>query len=84
MSTVLTDEEAKMYIAENVRRLLLLRGMNQSDLARKIGESEMRISLMVRGIKLPSAAFLARVAEALAVKIDELLSPCQKNPRRTA
>jgi len=74
MSTVITDTQAKTAIAANVRRLLAEKGITQSDLCRLTGDNAMRVSYMIRGIKEPSASFLARVAEALGVKSDDLLA----------
>lgn len=73
MSNVITDEQAKTNISRNVRYELEVRGWKAADLARATDESEMRISLLVRGKKLPTAAFLARVAEALDTTSDRLL-----------
>ena len=70
---MITETEAKSAIAANVRRLLEQKGLSQSDLCRLTGDNRMRVSYMIRGIKEPSASFLARVAEALGVRIDDLL-----------
>lgn len=83
-TTVLTDDEAKLNIAANVRALLSSAGMSQSELARKLEESEARVSLMIHAKKLSSAAFLARVAEVLGTTVDSLLAAPQKNSRRSA
>jgi transcriptional regulator with XRE-family HTH domain len=80
--TVITDDEAKQNIANNIRILLAERNWKQSDLASATGESEMRVSLAVRGRKLPSAAFLARIAEALNSTVDRLLSPMSNRDRQ--
>lgn len=79
MSTVaLTDVEAKNVIAENISSLLDELGMSQKELADLSGENEMAISRMVRGVQIPSAARLARVAEALRVTVDALLTKSRK------
>lgn len=77
--TVLSDEKAKQNISVNVQRLLAQREMSQTALADATEESPARISLMIRGIKLPSAAFLARIAEALGTTSDDLLEAPKKN-----
>lgn len=79
---MLTDTDAKQNIAANVQSLLEVLGMSQSELAEATGESSARISLMIRGIKCPSAAFLARIAEALGTTADALLKPVSKKPVR--
>jgi transcriptional regulator with XRE-family HTH domain len=77
MATVITNNEAKLYIAANVKRLLAERRpeWSQSDLARATEDNVMTISHLIRGARLPSAALLRRVAEALGVSSDELMSP---------
>jgi hypothetical protein len=74
MATVITDTQARSNIAENIRRILTARGWSQARLAKATNESEMRISLVVRGVHEPGAAFLARIAEALNTTSDDLLS----------
>ncbi len=70
---MITDTDAKRKISSTVRRLMKDRGVSQAELARATEESEMRISLLVRGEHLPSAAFLKRVAEALSATTDEFM-----------
>jgi transcriptional regulator with XRE-family HTH domain len=85
MATVVTNEDARINIAENLQRLLSALGWKQADLARATGESEMTISHMVRGARLPSAALLARVAEALQTSSEHLLTPHrEKLPEKSA
>ena len=84
MSTVmLTDEEAKDVIAHNVARYMEKREMTQRQLAVAARENDMAISRVVRGIHCPSAAMLARIADALAVTVDDLLQR-PRNFSRTA
>lgn len=78
MATVVTNEDARVNIAENLQRLLAALGWKQADLARATGENEMTISYLVRGARLPSAALLARVAEALQTTVEHLLTPHQE------
>jgi transcriptional regulator with XRE-family HTH domain len=80
MQPVLSDEQAKQNIAVNVQALLDAREWNQRDLARAIDESDMRVSFLVRGVKLASAAMLARVAEALETTVDALLAYPKRSP----
>ncbi len=80
MATVIQDSIAQRNIAANVQRLLADRAtkrqfpFSQAQLAKATGESEMRISKLVRGLAMPEAAFLARIAEALGTSVDSLLS----------
>jgi transcriptional regulator with XRE-family HTH domain len=81
---VVSDAEAKVNVAENVSRLIQQLGISQGELARRSGESKMRISLVRRGMHLPSAGFLARLAEALGVSADFLLNdPTENFPKKS-
>jgi transcriptional regulator with XRE-family HTH domain len=85
MSTVLDDTTAKRRIAANVQHFLDLLGWSQADLARATGENEMTISFLVRGVKMPGAALLARVAEALNTTTDAILGmPRKKTSKKPA
>jgi transcriptional regulator with XRE-family HTH domain len=74
MSTVITDEQAIKNLSQNLRRMLADREMSQAELARETGDSEMNVSRYVRGAVMPGAGALARLAEALHVPTDHLLS----------
>lgn len=82
MNTVLTDNEAKAVISANVKRLLGERNMSQAELARATEEDTAKISQMIHGKKLPSAGFLARIAEAFGVAADDLLAFAEKKSAR--
>ena len=85
MSTVITNDQAKVNIGANVSRILDQKEWSQSDLARATGENVMTISHLTRGARLPSAALLARVAEALGVTSESLLSePPERLPKKSA
>ena len=84
MSTVVTDDEAKLAISANVKRRMEELGLTQAQLARATGENEMRISSVVRAVHLPSGGFLARLAEALRVSIDVLFEQPPRKSRRSA
>ena len=77
---LLTDEQAKSYVAANVRRLLRDRGWRQADLARATGETEMRVSRCLRAEHVPSVGLLKRFAEALGTTMDELTDPPPGKP----
>lgn len=74
MMTVITDEQAKSWIAANVTRLMKERGLTQVDIAAITGEQQMRIWRLANGLNLPSSAVIKRVAEALETTVDELMS----------
>lgn len=71
---MITSDKAKSNISANVRRLLNERNMSQADLSRVTGDQPMRLSYCIRGVQEPSASFLARIAEALGVSVDDLLA----------
>ena len=69
-----TDSECKANLASNLQRILSERGLTQSDLARMTGDPVMTISRIYRGQNQCLAGVLARIAEALDVSSDRLLS----------
>lgn len=75
---MVTDSNGKRNIAANMRQLMADTGLKQSDIARATGENRMTISNIARGAKMPGAALLSRVAEALGVTSDDLLAEPQK------
>ncbi len=71
---MITDEQAKAWIASNVSRLMKERGLTQVDLAAITGEQQMRIWRLANGLHLPSSAVIKRVAEALETTVDDLMA----------
>lgn len=61
-------------IAANIRKLRLNSELTQLQLAKEIGRNSMEISHWESGRRIPSAINLIRLAEALHVTIDELVS----------
>lgn len=85
MSTVITDEDARANISANIKAILRQRDLSQYWLARVSGENQMTVSRIARGIVMPGAAVLHRIAEALGVSSDFLISHRQqKKSRRRA
>lgn len=80
----LTDDEAKKRIPANIQAAMAAAGVSQAELARRTEESDARISLVRRGVHIPSSALLARIAEALSVSADWLLSKPEKKIRKRA
>jgi len=64
------DKEA---FARRVYKMMLDRGMTQSELARKADLERNRISSYVRGVALPTGLSLKKLADALGVKPTDLL-----------
>ena len=75
---MLTETEVRERLAFNVRRLLAQREWNQSDLARATSETFTRVSDLVRARVTVRADFVAKVAEALRVPVDDLFLPVTK------
>lgn len=74
----MTDEQAKLYIAAN---LLRLRGpKSYSQLAREVSTEEepvypATIERIEKMKHMPGVGLLSRIAEALGVTVDTMLSP---------
>ncbi len=85
MSTaVITDDEARYNIGHNIRALLKTKSWSQGELARKSGESAMNVSRIINGVHIPNAAILARLAEALEVSTDYLITKHGRNSKKSA
>lgn len=84
MSTVVEDEEGKRNIAANLTRILEERGMSQRALAAATGDSPMRISHYVNGKTQPVASALSRIAEALGVTMESLVSSIETSARKNS
>jgi transcriptional regulator with XRE-family HTH domain len=83
-ATVITDDDAKHIVANNVARLIAEKGWSQQKLADATGENKMMISRVVRAEHCPGVGLMARIAEALEVTVDELLSPARKKSYRAS
>ncbi len=85
---MITDDEVRENVAENVNRFLGEKGWTQQDLADKSGESLRNIGRICRAENVVRVGLLARCAEALGVNLDRLIdsppTPPQKNTRRSA
>lgn len=67
------DKAEKDAFAKKVYKLMLAKGMNQSELARAAGLERNRISSYVRGVAFPTGLSLTKLAQALGVKPNDLL-----------
>ncbi len=70
-----TDDEVRVNVAENVKRLLEDRGWSQSELARRTGNTQAAISQICAARQVCGSGVLARIAEAFDVSMDRLASP---------
>lgn len=81
MSTAVTDEQAKAFIAANVRELRGERSRNW--LAREVGTYPINITRIESKENMPGAGLLTRLAEALGTTVDGLLSKPKKLSKKT-
>ncbi len=72
---MMTKEDARENISQNVCRLMAETATGQRELSRKSGMDQARISLLCRGLLLPNPADLSNLAEALGTTTDGLLKP---------
>ena len=70
--------------SRRVYKMMLAKGMNQSDLARAAGLERNRISAYVRGTALPTGLKLKLLADALGVKPTDLIPDERLAPAKPA
>ncbi len=61
-------------IGSNIRDARLRVNMSQKELAQKAGTTQPRIARWEKGEVIPNAQYLAKLASALDVTVDELIS----------
>ena len=74
MSIVITDDQAKINISLNLQRVMAKQGISQRKLAEMTQQPLMTINAIVRGKSEPRIAVAARIAEALEMSLDKLIS----------
>lgn len=74
MNEMIDNKTALFRISANIQHFMQMQGVSQADLVRKTGENSMNISRTCRGQNVPNIVLLARIAEALDVSVDQLLS----------
>ena len=67
------NESTLSALANNVKRLRKVVGLSQEELAFKCEIDRTYISKVERGVANPSLLILARIAEVLEVRIEELV-----------
>src|SRR5215813_2982883 len=77
----MTDDMIAGYIAQNLRQLRQSRNLTQEQLARLSGVPRPTWSNLESGTANPTVAVLAKVAAALQVPVEELISPPKAQAR---
>lgn len=67
-------------LGKNVRKFRLLRNMRQCDLAELCNSSDSYIGHIENARGIPSLEMVVKIANALDVTVDQLLSKSYKNP----
>ncbi len=67
------EEEKIMVNHERIKELIAEKGIEQKALAEEVGVSATMIGYIVKGLKEPSVAVLARIARQLGVPVGELI-----------
>jgi len=70
-----TDESVRLTLARNLTELLEARHISRRELAKRTGDSHATISRAASGDRAVSVCVLARIASALRVPADRLVSP---------
>ena len=79
-----SDNEVVRRIAWNLTAILEERDISRRDLAKQTGDSVANVSRVAKGTHAASIGTVARIAEALRIKIDRLLAPTICAGRRRA
>lgn len=66
-------------IGRNIKRVLERQGKTQRELAEEIGVTECSVSRYINGDRVPKATMFAKIADALGVTTDQLISG-EENP----
>src|SRR3954469_3850457 len=69
------------HLTENIRHLREVRGLSQAQIARQAGIPRATWTHLESGAANPTLAVLVKVANALQVRLEELLSPARSPVR---
>ena len=69
-------------LGKNIKKLRLMAGLKQSDLAEKCNCSDSHIGQIERSDSIPSLDMVIRIANALNVSVDQLVCNNLKYPER--
>ena len=76
---MISKERLKLNISENLSRLMHARGLSQSELGRVSETSQVLIYRLLNQVLVPNAQDLANIAEALGVRVDDLIANPPEN-----
>ena len=79
-----SDNEVVRRIAWNLTAILEERDISRRDLAKQTGDSVACVARVAAGTHATSIGTVARIAEALRIKVDKLLAPTICAGRRQA
>lgn len=79
---MLTDEQAKTAISQNLTRILDEKGRSVYWLMKALDVSSGTIYPIVRGEQQPSLGFASRIADVLEIDVSDLLQEVQKKNRK--
>ena len=71
---VVKPEQLETLVSHRIRELRIFRGLTQSELAEKIGSKKPHISDLELGKTSPGLGVIAKLAQALGVEPEEILS----------
>jgi XRE family transcriptional regulator, regulator of sulfur utilization len=77
----MTENAIADYIAQNIRQLKLIRNMTQEELVKISGVPKPTWNNLESGTANPTVSVLAKVASALQVSVEELISPPKTQAR---
>jgi transcriptional regulator with XRE-family HTH domain len=80
-NATMTENAIAGYIAQNIRQLRVIRNMTHEQLARLSGVPRTTWSNLESGTANPTVSVLAKVAAALQVPVEELISPPKAQAR---
>jgi len=82
METTIDDADIKRRISYNVNRALYKQGHSRYWLAKQTGDYEGTIAGTCNAKHVPGAGLLARIAKALDVPVDVLLTPIPESEQK--
>ena len=70
MEDVIDSFELRKALGQNVRRLRVLKGLTQEDLASEVGTSRVHLNRIENGVQTPSLEITFALADILGVEVD--------------